>query len=239
MNILAIGNSFSEDATRYLYGIARADGVKINVFNLCIGGCSLDRHYRNMLSDARVYELQCNGHKTEFYVSLSEALTNREWDIITIQQVSHLGVFKESFKPYAHAFADFLRKYAPKAKIYLHQTWGYEDNSQRLNHEMKYDSYKAMQSDLTRVYQEVAKEIGADGIIRSGEMFEKLIDCGVTKVHRDTSHASLGIGRYALALLWYKTLIGGSVKDNVFSDFDEEILATVAKKIRQTVDSFI
>ena len=60
MNILAIGNSFSEDATRYLHNIARADGERINVVNLYIGGCTLDRHYRNMLSGARAYELQCN-----------------------------------------------------------------------------------------------------------------------------------------------------------------------------------
>ena len=53
MNILAIGNSFSQDATRYLQKIARADGEKISVINLVIGGCSLERHYLNMLSGER------------------------------------------------------------------------------------------------------------------------------------------------------------------------------------------
>ena len=60
MNILAIGNSFSQDATRYLHGIARADGVTLEVVNLYIGGCSLERHYRNMMADTRAYELQYN-----------------------------------------------------------------------------------------------------------------------------------------------------------------------------------
>lgn len=44
MNILAIGNSFSQDATRYLHGIARSMGKKWNTANLYIGGCSIDRH---------------------------------------------------------------------------------------------------------------------------------------------------------------------------------------------------
>ena len=44
MKVLAIGNSFSEDATRYLHDIAKADGVALEVANLYIGGCPLDRH---------------------------------------------------------------------------------------------------------------------------------------------------------------------------------------------------
>ena len=89
MNILAIGNSFSEDATRYLHGIAKADGQHCSVANLYIGGCSLDHHYSNMLSDTKAYELQYNGNNTGFYVSLGEALLNREWDVITLQQASY------------------------------------------------------------------------------------------------------------------------------------------------------
>ena len=41
MNILSIGNSFSQDAQQYLHRIAAADSVALNTFNLMIGGCSL------------------------------------------------------------------------------------------------------------------------------------------------------------------------------------------------------
>ena len=41
MNILSIGNSFSQDAQRYLHDIAKADGVVLSAFNLYIGGCPL------------------------------------------------------------------------------------------------------------------------------------------------------------------------------------------------------
>ena len=69
MNILSIGNSFSEDATRYLHQIALFDNVEINTVNLYIGGCSLERHYRNILSEERVYELQYNGEKKQPFMS--------------------------------------------------------------------------------------------------------------------------------------------------------------------------
>ena len=41
MKVLAIGNSFSNDAMRYLHGIAKADVVDMKTVNLFIGGCPL------------------------------------------------------------------------------------------------------------------------------------------------------------------------------------------------------
>ena len=47
MNILAIGNSFSRDATAYLHQLLTASGMENTVVNLYIGGCSLERHWQN------------------------------------------------------------------------------------------------------------------------------------------------------------------------------------------------
>lgn len=44
LKILAIGNSFSEDATRYLHQLANAAGIDTKIVNLYIGGCPLERH---------------------------------------------------------------------------------------------------------------------------------------------------------------------------------------------------
>ena len=49
--ILAIGNSFSEDATSYLEDIATCGGEDCKVVNLYIGGCSLERHYNNIVGN--------------------------------------------------------------------------------------------------------------------------------------------------------------------------------------------
>jgi hypothetical protein len=47
-----------------------------------------------------------------------------------------------------------------------------------------------------------------------------MLDKGVEKIHRDTFHASLGLGRYALGLLWFRMLTGKSVAENGFCDLD-------------------
>ena len=98
MKILCIGNSFSCDATRYLHQIARSQKEAWQISNLYIGGCSLEQHYRNMLRENEAYGLQINGNLSGFYVSLKEALLNRPWDVITIQQASHFSFNKETYE---------------------------------------------------------------------------------------------------------------------------------------------
>ena len=223
MNILSIGNSFSQDAQRYLHRIAKADGVILNTYNLFIGGCSLSLHYRNMLSGEKAYMLEMNGESTGFKVSLKDALLNRDWDVVTIQQVSSKSPYYETFQPYLDKMVEYVRLCVPKAKIAIHQTWAYEQGSQRLNERLGYTEHTKMFEDVKASYQKAFEEINADIIIPSGEVLQKLITHGIEKVHRDTYHLSYGLGRYAVGLLWYSILSGNDVKNNTFCNFDEEI----------------
>jgi len=235
MKILTIGNSFSQDATRYLHQIARADGVKLEVANLYIGGCDLARHYRNMLSGERVYELQYNGQCTGFSVSMEEALLNRDWDVVTLQQASHYSFLPETYQPYAEALADYVRQCVPKAKIIVHQTWAYEDGSDRLYNMAGFDTAKAMFAGAEKAYAELVRQIDADGLIPAGRMLLELLDLGIEKVHRDTFHASFGLGRYALGLLWYRVLTGNPVVENTFDDFDEPVTEEQIRVVKDYV----
>ncbi len=235
MELLSIGNSFSQDAQRYLHQIAKADGFSLNAFNLLIGGCPLSLHYTNMLSDQDAYTLEMNGQSTDFKVSLKEALLNRNWDVITVQQVSHESPCYDTYQPYLNKIVEYIRLNVPKAKIVIHQTWAYEQDSQRLNIELGYKNHTDMFNDIKSAYEKAAKEINADFVIPSGEIFQKLISVGVEKVHRDTFHASLGLGRYALGLLWYSMLTGNDVKSNTFCDFDEEISKADIKTAKECV----
>ena len=174
MRILAIGNSYSQDATRYLHDIAKADGVELEVVNLYIGGCSLERHYRNMLSGEPAYNLQFDGHMTGFFVSIDDALLSRQWDVVTIQQVSYGAPDPETYRPYAEAIAEHIRECQPKAKLLMHQTWFYEEGSERLKNVAKYDSAAAMLADIKTAYTQIAAELKADGIIPAGELMFSL-----------------------------------------------------------------
>ena len=219
MKILAIGNSFSQDATRYLYGIARADHQPMKVVNLYIGGCPLDRHYRNMLSGERAYSLELNGVSTGFSVSLDEALYSDQFDVVTLQQLSQAAPYYKTYQPYLDALAAHVRRAQPTARLYMQQTWAYEAGSHRLCEELKFSQPEEMLSLLRAAYATAAAAVGAD-IIPSGETMLQLSRLGIEKPHRDTFHASLGVGRYALALTWYGKLTGRDFSENTFRDFD-------------------
>lgn len=236
MDILSIGNSFSQDAQRYLHKIAKDGGVNLNTFNLYIGGCPLSLHYRNMISGQKAYTLEMNGESTGFMVSLKEALLNRDWDVITIQQVSSKSPYYNTYQPYLDKIVEYVRQCVPGTRLAIHQTWAYEQNSQRLNVELGYMNHTDMFADIKASYENAAKDTNADMIIPSGEVFQKLIEAGIQKVHRDTFHASIGLGRYALGLIWYKVLTGNDINDNPFNDFDEEITQEELETAKRCVE---
>ncbi len=235
MDILSIGNSYSQDAQRYLHQIARAGGEKINAFNLYIGGCPLSLHYRNMLGDENAYMLQVNGSVTGFKVSIREALLNRDWDVVTLQQASTRSYNYDTYQPYLNELYKYVKLCCPKAKVAIHQTWAYEQDSPRLNNVAGYTDHKKMFKDIKDSYAKAEKDIDADFIIPSGEVLQKLIENGIEKVHRDTYHASLGLGRYAIGLTWYRILTGGDVEGNTFCDFDEEVTKEEMKIAKKSV----
>lgn len=219
MNVLAIGNSFSQDANRYFYGVARAAGEQLFNANLVIGGCPLERHFRNMKAESEEYALEIMGVDSGFKTSIKKALLSRSWDVVTLQQASHLSAHPDSYTPYIEELAKYIRELCPKAKIYIHETWAYEDGSARLANQ-GFATRAEMFSAVKSAYTLAAERISADGIIPSGEVVERLAALGVEKVHRDGFHIDLGVGRYALALTWAEMLLGASAEGNAFSDFD-------------------
>lgn len=234
MKILSIGNSFSQDAQRYLHRLAKEDGTFIKCVNLYIGGCSLQTHYLNMLENKKAYSFEFNGQSTGIQVSITEALASDSWDYITLQQVSSLSFKIETFSPYIEELAALARKYCPKAKILIHETWAYETGSEKIRR-VGFETDTEMLAAIKPSYKKAAELINADGIIPSGEALLKARELGIANIHRDSSHVSYGIGRYILALTWYKFLTGNEISNNDFSDFDED----VSEKERQTAISAV
>lgn len=222
MKLLCIGNSFSQDATRYLHGIARAGGVPLTVVNLYIGGCPLDRHYRNMLSGERAYGFELNGADSGLKVSLDEALYSDRFDAITLQQLSSTAPRFETYEPYLSALAAHVRQAQPAAKLYMHETWAYERNSHRLTEELGYPNEEQMTADLVKAYAQACAAIGAD-VVPAARAFAAARQMGAEKLHRDTYHASWNLGRYILALTMYAAVTGNSPVGNTFRDFDAPI----------------
>ncbi len=239
MKVLAIGNSFSQDAMRYLHRLAKANGEAVKTVNLYIAGCSLERHYFNILENAKDYSFEFNGEATGIKVTVKEALMSDSWDYITVQQQSSAATDYKTYQPYLNTLVEYIKKYRPHSKILVHQTWAYEDGSELLAAIGRYDTASEMLADIKKSYKKAISDINADGIIPSGEVLAKLTENGIGKVHRDKYHATLGVGRYALALTWFAYLTGKAPKTAVFDEFDEEVSKEEIEIVKRSVSEVL
>lgn len=237
IKILAIGNSFSQDGTVYLHNLAE----DAKVVDIAIGGCSLKTHYENTLSDAPAYIYELNGVYQERQVSVKEALTEDEWDIVTLQQASHDSGIEETYYPYILHLAEYVKKYSPKSKIYIQKTWAYEKNSSHPAFERYDHDQETMYRKLSEAYLAASDGIDAP-LIPVGDVIQELrktvvfnYDRGSLSICRDGFHLDLIYGRYAAAATWYETLLGRSILDNPWipEGADKEVI----KLVKETVHS--
>lgn len=219
VKILAIGNSFSEDAVHYLYQMASSLGIDIKVVNLFIGGCSLERHWKNIENNEKAYLYQINGFKTERCVSIEEMLETEEWDYIVTQQASHDSGWLNSYEPFIGLMVEYLKKKAPSAQIMLQETWAYEINSSHGGF-MRYNrSQQEMYQKIHKAYTTMERKYGLR-LIPSGSVIQKVrqlpefcIQEGGISLCRDGFHLSFDYGRYLVTCVWLKTIFGINAKD--------------------------
>lgn len=237
MKILSIGNSFSQDAQRYLHRLAKHQGVDMKTVNLYIGGCPLRSHYLNILDDTVAYEFQFNGQPTGLKVSIRQVLRSDSWDYVTIQQASHDSARFATYEPYLETIVSYVKKYCPTAKILVHQTWAYENGSQKLMNQ-GFATDEEMFAQVEKAYEKAREMISADGLIPAGKAMLTLSKAGLP-VHRDTYHANFGYGRYLLALVWFKYLTGRDISTNDFNEFDMPVSDEERKIVINAVNAVL
>lgn len=213
IRVLGIGNSFSEDAIEQnLAEITRAADIPMIIANMYIGGCSIDRHVRNIegnIADYRYTKFDLDGTKTiRKDVSLEDIINEEPWDYITVQQASGFSGFYDSYQRLPELVA-WLRAKVPGAKILFHQTWAYSVGSSHRDFP-KYDCDQTkMHAAICAAVAQAVKDNNLDGIIPSGPAIQTLRELSANYDHtRDGYHLSMGMGRYTAACTWFAVITG-------------------------------
>lgn len=241
LKILAIGNSFSQDAARYLHRMAQSAEKDLSIVNLYIGGCSLERHWRNVETDAEAYDHEVNGAAADRRCSVSQILLEDNWDIVTMQQVSHQSGIASSYEPYLRKLSEFVHGLCPNAAQWIHQTWAYDPGSYNEDYSRCYGGQDNMYRTLCECYASNARSIGAR-IIPVGDVIQRLraeppfdLSVGGLSLCRDGRHLSLVYGRYAAAAAWLDTLTGVLPADSFIPWEGEPVTAENLALIRAFV----
>lgn len=239
MKILSIGNSFSQDAHKYLYEVCKSAGVTVYAANLYIGGCNLEMHWDNLVNNAKLYDYEINGKK-KCKISLPDALLKEKWDIITFQQSSPLSGIASSYIPFLPDIAKAVRLFCPDAKFYLYKTWAYAKDYEREAFKNNYDNDQhQMFVRINDCYKMAAKLIDAP-VIPVGNVIQKLREKFPDhpgEFTRDGFHLSYDYGRYAAALTFCAFLFYRDVREVSFAPdgTDPALIEAIKDTVYRTV----
>ena len=236
IKILAIGNSFSQDALEtYLYELAMAENINVVIGNLYIGGASLDLHWNNAKENKATYQyrkIDINGNKTNTpETSIADALTDEEWDYISFQQVSSSsGIYESYVEPLPMLF-DYVKQRAtnPAVKYILHQTWAYAQDATHTGFANYNNNQLTMYNAIVDAVWRAKDLVPIDIVVPAGTAIQN----GRTSFIGDNFcsdgyHLDANIGRYTAACTWFETIfnvnvIGNSFKPDALSDLEADI----------------
>ncbi len=232
LKVLMIGNSFSICVLKYAPEIASDLGCRLDIASLYIGGCSLERHWNNVVAATtnatfkpyryyRITEGQRIAEKG--YSNIPDALTSEKWDIVTIQQCSHKSWNPETYHPYADRLIAEIRKLAPQAEIVIQQTWSYNKGDRRITNPENdgpgswgFDQ-TGMFERLKAAYDALAKDYGLRVIpmglaVQNFRKARGIVSSqgDVVGKNKDTIHLNKN-GEYLQGLVWVGTLFGKDV----------------------------
>ena len=220
LRILAIGNSFSHDSVeQYLWELFDAEGIPVVIGNLYIGGCTLERHFRNSVGDIPDYRYRkiVDGVRTEYPdYTLDKGLSDEDWDVVTLQQASGVSGLYESYRPYMDGLLHYVKaRTRTDVKLYWHQTWAYSADSDHPEFPNYGNDQQKMYKAIMAASRRAVDEGGFYGVIPSGTAIQngRKTDLGDT-FNRDGYHLELTFGRYTAACTWFETLSGRRVVGN-------------------------
>lgn len=208
VKILAIGNSFSQDSTAYLYDIFKAAGVdEVIVGNAFIGGCSIEKHYQMAESgeEAYTYTKYTSAGTKSVSSNLVNMVADEYWDIITLQQASQYSGMPETYADLPDLIEFVLDNCKnPAVDLKFHMTWAYEQSSTHGGFKNYDKNQMTMYNAIVNAVQNTAlKNEDIEGVLPSGTAIQNLRTSyfGDT-LTRDGHHLSLDVGRFTVGLTW-------------------------------------
>ena len=215
LKVLAIGNSFSNDTTQFLYDIAAAEGVTdIVIGRLYISGCSLEKHWKNAQANANAYTYYKNDSgkwNSIESASLRYGLQDEDWDIITMQQASAYSGQVETYNEVIGQLVGYVNenKTNPNARLVWNMTWAYQQGSTK-------NTFEAYDYDQMTMYNGILNAVQKG--IDTTPYFAAVIPVGTAiqntrtsfigdNLTRDTFHLN-DLGKVIGGYTWYSIFTG-------------------------------
>ncbi len=238
LRVLAIGNSFSQDAIeQYLHELAAASGKPMIIGNLYIGGAPLSLHWENAKGDKPAYgyrKIAVDGKKVEQeHTSIASALKDEPWDYVSLQQVSQLsGKFDTYVEPLTALYRYIDSVKAGHIKYIWHQTWAYSPNATHTGFSNYGRDQHTMYRAITDASAKTKELVPIDLLIPAGTAIQNARTSFLgDDLTRDGFHLDLHIGRFIAACTWYESLFREQAQVNRYRP--EQVSEAAAEVARE------
>lgn len=233
--ILAIGNSFSMNATQYFNEISYMLNSPAFITNLYIPGCSLKAHSQN-IDQNTPYTVQVDALKCG-ETTLFDALNEFHYDAITLQQASDYNGIIDSIDPHISTLISTIHRTQRSSDIYYHETWSYDSNSTH----PAFVNYNFDSDKMQRMIHTVASKISSTHnlpIIKTGtalHTFRKLEN--FPHITKDGYHLKNGPIRIIASLVWFHIIVRNVELDDIkkinnYYRLDPQILDSIYNSIQ-------
>lgn len=237
IKILAIGNSFSEDAIEnYLFELAKEADKKVIIGNMYIGGASIELHVKNATENKPTYsyrKVTTDGVKTNTKnSSIEQVIKEEDWDYISLQQASpYSGQYAVIMKDLP-ALVTYVNMLKPKkTKLIYHQTWAYQQDSPHKGFANYNNNQLEMYQGIIAATQKINKSKVFSMVIPAGTAIQNARTSSIGDHYtRDGYHLNLDYGRFTAACTWYEKIFNLDVRKNNYKpDQVTELQANIAK----------
>lgn len=210
LRVLAIGNSYTQDAVWYARDILAAAGVdseSYSIYMVIHEAASLQYWWEQAEQNSEVNPIYLGGaHMLVENGTLAELLA-QEWDVVTLQQSSELSINHLTFNPYLHNLIDFVQSHCPNPDVTLawQMAWSYNDVV--VPGLSNYERWLL----IANTTLEMETEDGIDVLIPVGTAIQNARNTELdseSQLTRDGWHLDYGIGRYIAACTWVQSLYG-------------------------------
>ena len=241
IKVLAIGNSFSEDALEnYLYDMAKAANKKMVIGNLYIGGAPLSLHLKNAHNNNKVYnyrKISLDGTKTKTdKVSIEEAIEDENWDFVSLQQASPLsGKYSVIMETLPDVWTYVFAHVNPDTKLVYHQTWAYQADSKHEGFKNYNQNQLVMYDSIINATSQIDKSGDFSFIVPAGTAIQNARTSSIGDTFtRDGYHLDLDYGRFTAAATWYAKLFNLDPRKNTYKPEKlTDLQAKIAKEAAQ------
>lgn len=223
LKILAVGNSFTENAATYIPWLTDTFAADSVCFaRLTRSGCSLSQHWASHVAGSPDYNLNYSvGDRWQLseIKTIDGALDIFDWDIIVIQQASGESGRYDTYQPYLDNLLQLFRATNPSAHIAWHCTWPYRDGTD-------HPYFKDYGNDPLTMYGGILDACGRisdsfDIVIPSATLIwemRKAYPEVENQFSADGYHISDHLALFALSTLWYECLISPLTGSSCISD---------------------